>query len=208
MSVGRTSRRGTRRTLAFIVALSALLTLAVLPAAAYSVVSDTGNHGMYSWTDTTDSPPVTCIYGQPQPPFATAYLHYVKVRPPSAFGIDRTGARDHQKISWQFKVQGEVFGTGDNWMTFAQSTVRSATGYDDTPAPFNPVKIAFNSRSNPDPNKEDFVFRTMVIVTWYKANGSVGGKVRLLPTYYRIKGPFSPPFTGGGDYCGAINTAG
>jgi hypothetical protein len=208
MSKDRSTNRGARLSLALVVALTALLTLAVWPAAAYSVVSDTGNHGPYSWTDTTDSPPVTCIYGEPQPPFATAYLHYVKVRPPSALAMDRTGERDHQKISWQFKVQGEVFGTGDNWMTFAQSNVQSARGYDDAPAGFSPVKIAYNSRSNPDPQKEDFVFRTMVIVKWYKANGSVGGKVKLLPTYYRIKGPFSPPFTGGGDYCGAINTAG
>jgi hypothetical protein len=208
MSMGRTTRSGTRLSLAFIVALTALMTLAVLPAAAYTVVSDTGTHGDLSWTDTTDSPPVTCFYGQPQPPFATAYLHNVKVRPPNAFAVDRTGARDHQKISWQFKLQGEVFGSGDNWMTFAESTVHSATGYDNTPAGFSPVKIAFNSRSNPDPNKEDFVFRAMVIVTWYKASGSVGGKVKLLPTYYRVKGPFSPPFTGGGSYCSAINTAG
>lgn len=207
MSTGRTTRSGARLTVAFIVALTAVVTLAALPAAAYTA-SATGTPGAYTWTDTTDSPPVTCFYGQPQPPFATAYLRYVKVRPPMAYAVDRTGARDHQKITWQFRLQGQEFGSGDNWMTFAQSTVRSATGYDNTPAAFSPVKIAFNSRSNPDPNKEEFVFRALVIVTWYRANGSVGGKVWLLPTYYRIKGPFSPPFTGGGDYCGAINTAG
>jgi hypothetical protein len=208
MSTTHTTRSGAQLSIAFVVALTALVTLAVMPAAAYSVVSDTGTHGAYAWTDTTVSQPVTCFYGQPQPPFETAYLHNVKVRPPLAYAVDRTGARDHQKISWQFKLQGEEFGSGDNWVTFAQSNVRSATGYDNTPAAFSPVKIAFNSRSNPDPNRDEFVFRTMVIVTWYKANGSVGGKVRLLPTYYRVKGPFSPPHTAGGDYCGAISTAG
>lgn len=208
MLTGRTTRNGARLSVALIVATSALVTLAVLPAAAYTVVSDTGTHGAYTWTDTTDSQPATCFYGQPQPPFATAYLHNVKVRPPSAYAVDRTDARDHQKISWQFKVQGEEFGSGDNWVTFAQSTIHSATGYDNAPAAFSPVKIAFNSKSNPDSNRDEFVFRTLVIVTWYKANGSVGGKVKLLPTYYRIKGPFSPPHTAGGDYCGAISTAG
>jgi hypothetical protein len=195
--------------LSFGLALSALLVAGALPASAYTIVSIDGNHGDYTFSDTTDSPPVTCMFGQPQPPFETAYLHKVKVRAPALFAIDRTGARDHQKVSWQFKVQGQVFDSGPDWTTFVTSPLKTGTAYDNTPAPFNPITVKFNSRTqNPDPERDNFVYRMMVIMRWYKPSGAVGGTIKLMPTYYRVKGPFSPPFTNGGEYCGAINTAG
>ena len=189
-------------------ALAAVLTMGTSVASAATIVSDTGTHGTITLVDTTDSPPVTCTYGQPQPPFPFAYLHFVKVRPPTVYAVDNTTGRDDQRVTWRFKIQGEVFGTGDNWTTFATSPNRSATAHDDTPGAFNPVEVKFNSKSNTDPDSTNVVYRMLITVKWYRANGTVQGKVKLLPTYYRIKGPFSPPFTGGGDYCGAITTAG
>jgi hypothetical protein len=193
---------------AIALALAGFLSLGTSVASAATIVTETGTHGTITLTDTSDSPAVTCTYGQAQPPYAFAYLHYVKVRAPEVYAVDNTGDRDHQLVTWRFKIQGEQFGASGGWTTFAKSPKRSANARDDTPAAFTPIEVKFNSKSNPDPAFEEFVFRTLITVKWYKANGTVQGTVKLLPNYYRVKGPFGPPFTGGSEFCGAITTEG
>ena len=80
-----------------------------------------------------------------------------------------------------------MFGTGDNWHTFAQNSRQKVTTYDDTFAPFSPMTVSYNARNNTRPNSQDYVFRTFLILRWYNANDSVQGTVKLLPTYYRIR---------------------
>jgi hypothetical protein len=188
----------------------ALASLAAGTASAYSVVSETGAPGPYDITDAVGTPGTSCTYGQPQPPFEMAWLHSVRVLAPHVFAADRNPeVRDHRHVSWRFLLQGKVYGSADPWHVFRMTKVQHATAYDDAMAPLTAKTVSFNARTgNSHPDKSNFVFQTQIVIKWYKPNGAVEGTVKLLPDYYRIKGPFSPPFTGGGDYCGAINTSG
>ena len=48
----------------------------------------------------------TCTYGKPEPPYALAWLHKVKVRAPMVTAVDADPTvRDHRKTSWQWKLQ-------------------------------------------------------------------------------------------------------
>jgi len=178
------------------------------PALGYSVISQSGMVGPYSLIDTIEMPAGTCSYGDSQPPFDWAWLHWMKVRAPQVKAADRQpGVRDHRHVDWRIKIQRQLFGSSDPWETVAQSHIQKAQAYEDAAAPFSPIKLRYNAHVD-IPNAEEYVYRAVVIIRWIKFGGTVEGTVRLTPTYYKMLTPFSPPHTGGGDYCGAISTAG
>jgi len=198
-----------RRTRLFVIAaMVAGLFANAGPALGYSVISESGMVGPYSLTDTSEMPAGTCGYGDPQPPYDWAWLHWMKVRAPQVYAADRKpGVRDQRHVDWRIRIQRHLFGSLDPWETVAQSHIQKALAYEDAAAPFTPIKLRYNANVN-IPNNDSYVYRAFVIIRWIKFGGTVEGTVRLTPTYYRMKTPFSPPFTGGGDFCGAITTEG
>lgn len=176
------------------------------PASAYNVISQTGAVGNYSMTDSSVSPGATCAYGQEVPP-NWAWLKWMKVRAPQVFAADRnSGARDQRRVSWQFKIQRAPYDMSEPWQTTASSAVQRRIAYDNQAAAFTPMQVNYNATTS-QPGSDDDLLRALVILKWYRPNGSVEGTVRLAPTYYRNKSPFGVN-TGGNPWCQARVTSG
>lgn len=176
------------------------------PAAAYTVISESGLVGNYSLPDSAGSPGATCAYGQEVPP-NWAWLKWMKVRAPQAFAADRnSGARDQRRVSWQFKIQRAPYDMSEPWQTVATSVVQRRTAYEDQAAAFTPIQVNYNATTS-QPGSENDLLRALVILKWYRPNGSVEGTVKLAPTNYRNKSPFGVNTTGN-SWCQARVTSG
>jgi hypothetical protein len=157
------------------------------PAAAYQVISEVGPHGHYDITDTIGTPGAKCSYG-PQVYTNWAYLKSMKVYAPHVFAADRNSEkRDHRTVSWQFKLQRQSAGESA-WHTFKSSAKQTKVAYEDTMAPFTAMTITYNSE-NSDPDHvsgPNLYYRALVIIKWYKPDGSVESTVKLVPDYYAM----------------------
>ena len=193
---------------ALVAATGALMFAAVIagPAAAYTVVSESGTHGSYSITDSLTKPGATCRYGNGEPPNNWAWLDWMTVLAPRVFAADRNSSvRDHRQVSWQFKIQR----TADNttaWHTVASSAVQKATAWDNQAASFTSMKITYNAYTTATGSEND-ILRALVILKWYKPSGAVEGTVQLTPTHYLFKSEWGIA-TGGNPWCVARATEG
>lgn len=193
---------------ALVAAAAALMIAATVagPAAAYTVVSESGLHGNYALTDSSESPAGTCSYGQEVPP-NWRWLKWMKIRAPQVFAADRnSGVRDQRRVSWQFKIQRSPFDMSEPWQTVATSAVQRRTAWDDQAAAFTAMKVYYNATTS-EPGSDNDLLRGLVILRWYKPNGSVEGKVKLAPTYYRHMSGFGTN-TSGNSWCQVRVTSG
>lgn len=171
------------------------------PAAAYTIVSETGMIGSWSLTDTAATPGATCRYGAVQPPNHT-YLRWVKVRPPVVYAADRSAEKiDRKKIVWFWRLQRKSL-NGTTWHTVGTSTRQSAFAYENQPAPFSASTIYENGSTN-----AFSFYRALVVIRWVKANGTIEGAAKATVDYYRLKSPFGIR-TSGGQFCGSLETSG
>jgi hypothetical protein len=163
--------------------------------------------------DTTTTPAGTCKYGNFQ--YANwSYIQWMQVRAPHVFAADRDSAkRDHRVVTWQWQLQRHAFvdptpATG--WKTVATSKRQRATAYEDAQAPFTAMRVYFDGKAHAPapPTFSSALLRALVVVKWYRPDGSVEATVKLVPDYYRLKTVFAPDFTGGQPWCGLIATSG
>lgn len=196
------------RLLVAVVLSAALFVAATGPAAAFTVLSESGSHGHYSLTDTPDMPGAKCTYGDVV--FSNwAYLVSMKVYAPHVFAADRdSGTRDHRVVSWRWQLQWKEYDKV-RWHTIKSTAIQMRTAYDDQEAAFTAMKLNYNSEQD-DPTHEiggpEIIFRARVIIKWYKPNGDVESTVKLKPDWYTRDtywdaGPSD-------NYCSRINTDG
>lgn len=178
------------------------------PAAAYTVISETGLVGEYSLNESAESPAATCGYGKEVPP-NSAWFKWMKVRAPQVRAADRNSSvREHRHVTWQFKIQRRQYpaDSAAPWQTVASSNVQGATAYEDQNAPFTQMKVYWNARQYEQP-ADYYIARALVIIKWFKPGGGVEGTVKLTPTYYAGKTPWGTT-TFSTDYCATETTSG
>lgn len=171
-------------------AMTAVLVGAAMagPAFGYQVLSETGPHGHYDITDSFATPGAKCSYGDVV--YSNwAYLISMKVYAPHVFAADRNSEiREHRVVSWQWKLQRRAY-DGTQWHTIKSSAIQKKTAYEDAMAPFTALKINYNAEKE-DPTHVDAggskIFRALVIIKWYKPNGSVESTVKLVPDFYAM----------------------
>lgn len=182
-----------------------LATALVGPAAAYTPLSESGQHGSYSLTDWPETPGAKCTYGEVV--YANwAYLVSMKVFAPHVFAADVSGERDQGVVGWKWQLQWKEYDKV-TWHTIKSTGTQKRTAYDDQEAAFSAMKLNYNSEMD-DPSHlgGNIIFRAKVIIKWYAPNGSVEGKVTLKPDWYETDTYWA---AGPSDnYCQRVNTDG
>lgn len=183
MDVRPAGSRAWRRSL--IIAVGALMALtAAGPASAYTVVKDEGSRGEFWFNETETTPLARCGYSDPNAA-GDARFRWMRVLAPGIFAADRTTERDSRIVGWFFKLQ-RMMPTGP-WQTIARSPEQKARAYDDAAAVLTAKKVYFKGKI------DGSLFRAVVVMKWYKPNGSVAGKVVLRPSYYSVKWTVGTP---------------
>lgn len=190
-----------RSAVALMLALPLLITLAA-PAAAYTIVSQTGMVGEWYLTDSVDTPGATCRYTGEYPP-NYAYFRSMKLRAPTVRAADRDSTViDQKRVQWSWKLQRAPY-PGNTWTTVATSAKQTKVAYENQAAAFTPLQINLNTGLSPD----DTVFRAMVIIKFLRNNGTVEGTVKAVVDYYRMKNPWST-VTSSQPWCSQLTTSG
>jgi hypothetical protein len=195
-----------KRLLALALALPFVLAAAG-PAAGYQTVSETGMVGEIYLTDTMEMPAGTCTYGE-KVYSNWAYLRWMKVRAPQVFAADRNASRrDRKQVSWQWKLQ-RMRSDETTWRVIKSSAIQRGTAYEDQKAPFTAMQINYNSHNEDlNHNAVHYVdFRALVIIKWFKGDGSLEGTVKLVPSWYRTMSYWAAGPQA--DKCARINTDG
>jgi hypothetical protein len=194
--------RALRPALALMLAVPLLITLAA-PAAAYTIVSQTGMVGEWYLTDSYDTPGATCGYTQEYPP-NHAYFRWMKLRAPNVRAADRdSNVIDQKRVQWFWKLQRGTI-NGSTWTNVATSSKQTKIAYENQAAAFTSLRVNFNTGTSP---QGETVFRAMVIIKFLKNSGAVEGMVKARIDYYRVKNPWST-FTSGQSWCGQLTTSG
>ena len=181
------------------------------PAAAYVTISETGPHGNYWLDDTSEMPAATCKYGQVAYSNWT-YFKWMQVDAPHVFAADRNSdKREKRLVTWQWKLQHEDWGDPlpNNWKTVKSSAVQKATAYEDAEAGFTPLRINYDIEAL-DPEhqgRNGEIFRALVVIKWFRGDGTLESTVKLTPSFYYIKSVFGNR-TSGANYCSWVVTSG
>jgi hypothetical protein len=172
------------------------LLFAVQPAAAATVISQTGKVGNYTINDNHDSTRgADCDYEtvkETHHSLNAYWLDALKVRGPQINAYnDHSGTK--QYVGWQFKVQNEPASATDAWTTFYTSSVvkqRVTVG--------SGLQFPHRVWKAPENPPADTNWRVVVILKWFTRPGSTAqqGRVTASIDYYHVKGggaTVSPP---------------
>jgi hypothetical protein len=200
-----TRMRALRLMLASAVAVT-MLSFVAGPAAAFTPLSESGQHGDYSLTDWPETPGAKCSYGDVA--YSNwAYLVSMKVYAPHVFAKDLSAEQEHSVVGWRWQLQWKEYDKVA-WHTIKSTQIQKRTAYDDQEADFSAMRLNYDSEKD-DPTHigaKDVIFRARVIIKWYAFDGSVEGKVTLKPDWYVTDTYWA---AGPSDnYCQRINTDG
>jgi hypothetical protein len=171
--------------------VTGLLVAGAGSAAGTTFVGETGLLGNYYLADTDTTPAATCGYGNEVPPNG-AWFKWMKVQPPTVYAADRdSGVIDHRRVSWQFKIQTRPYESTGSWKTVAVSEKQKAKAYENLAAPFTAMRVDWRPHHS-DPVVFKHV-RALVIVKFYKPNGTVEGTAKFLVDWYKNKTPWWTP---------------
>jgi hypothetical protein len=170
---------------------SALLALlfAAQPAAAATVISQSGTIGTYQFQDNQNTTRgADCVYATNGSP-GEHKLKTLKIRGPKIFAYnDHSGTK--QYVGWKFLVQSEPVSATDAFTTFfSSSVVKERVNVS--------AGFQFGSRNWTAPGNvtSNTNWRVVVVLFWYKRSGSttVQGKLTASYDYYHVKGGGSTP---------------
>ena len=136
----------------------------------------TGKVGPYLISDADGDTLVSCTYS---PASDDAKLQKVTVHPPEVRWPNTKPAVPGQKgtVGWRVIIQAADPGWS-TWTTVAQRPMQKRTATETKPA-------AFTSRTFDLPATEPYTgIRVIVIAAWYKADGSLRGRVRHTMEHY------------------------
>lgn len=165
-----------------VIALSAALLVLILSTGIASADSDvgySGTVGKHHLRDSSAKPGVKCRY-QEGGGSGEQVLYQLVVKPPVVFAVNDTAARDAQKVGWRIMVQRRNHGAA-SFVTIAQSSIKTATAFDDAAA-------SFSSRTVPVISKFGADFRVHIQMLWYAANGTTvsGWAIHEVDWYRKI----------------------
>lgn len=144
--------------------------------------SQKGKIGTFVITDNAIKPGVDCTYDAGGPGDMGNDIDLMEARGPKVFARDRSTRRDHQTVSTQVTFQRSVNagGTG-GWITAKKTRVARKLAYDDKAAVFPRTSWVV-------PIEEDYHFRALVTVRWYKPGSTkvVQGSTRQRYVYYQV----------------------
>ena len=170
---------------------SALLALlfAAQPAAAATVISQSGTPGNYQLQDNQNTTRgVDCVYATSGNP-GQHRLTTLNIRGPQIFAYnDHSGTK--QYVGWKFLVQSEPVSSSNAFTTFFTSSivkerVNVSAGF----------QFGYRHWTAPAHVTSNTNWRVVVVLFWYKRSGSttVQGKVTASYDYYHVKGGGSTP---------------
>lgn len=155
----------------------AVLTLSAAPsAAAYSVLTLSGNYGHMTFSD---GPGAKCIYG------SDGHLDRVSVRGASLLARDATFGQDEQWVGYSFKVQRFDHDPADPFEQHAYTTIYTSPVVKKIATDAQPA--VFDRRAWTAPQSLEREVRVVVTGTWYKhgSKTQVDGTIKLGVEYYR-----------------------
>ncbi len=165
-----------QRGLAAVFALGSLILSSGL-ALADTDVTYSGTVGRHHLRDTNANPGVKCRY-QEGGGSGEEVLYQLVIKPPVVFAVDDTAGRDAQHVGWRALIQRRNHGAAA-FTTIAQSTVMTATAFEDVAAPFSSRTMAVTSKFGAD-------FRVRITMYWYASNGTtVTGQATHEVDWYR-----------------------
>lgn len=171
------------RTLSVALSLGLMAAMSLSGPAAAAQIASHGLTGDYGTIDNSSQPGGKCGYS-PANASGYAFLRWIKVNPPLVAARNLTGAREHQQVRFQFKIQRS--NNGGPWKNVASSPVQTKTAYDDTSAPFTAMKAYYNGTS---PTED---FRALLKISWLR-NGSTEGWVKTTTENYSVKWTVGSP---------------
>lgn len=165
------------RSLAIAAAL-VCLALTAGTASADTSVSSSGTVGPHHLRDTNATPGTKCLYGEGGGS-GEEVLDQLAVKPPVMRAVNKTGARDKQRVGWRVQVQRRSGAAA--FVTIAQSAVQKAWAWDDTAASFTKRTVSVTSLYGAD-------FRVHVQMFWYAADGTTvtGQAIHEVDWYRKI----------------------
>jgi hypothetical protein len=140
-------------------------------------ISHSGTVGPHHLRDTNAKPGVKCRY-QEGGGSGEEVLYQLVIKPPAVFAVDDTVARDAQHVGWRALIQRRNHGAA-SFTTIAQSSVMTATAFEDVAAPFSSRTMAVTSKFGSD-------FRVRITMYWYATDGTtVTGQATNEVDWYR-----------------------
>jgi hypothetical protein len=203
--MGSTFRIGRRVLLAATFA-ALILGAVAMPASAYTVIKQVGLLGEYYLDDTITTPAAKCVYGNEVVYSNWVWIKSFTVFAPVVRAADRnSNKRDKRRVSWQFQVQ-HARDPLLNWKVVKSSSIQYGTAYDDQAAPFTKMKVSYSPKFSLAEGQSGR-FRPMIVIKWYKKDGSVEGRVKLIPSYYTFKSLYGTN-NNAHDWCSTVATDG
>lgn len=203
--MGSAFRRGRSVVLAALLA-ALVLGAGALPVSAYTVLKETGLVGEYYLIDSFDTPAAKCVYGNEVVYSNWVWIKSFTVFAPVVRAADRnSNKRDKRRVSWQFKLQharDPIY----NWKVVKSSPIQYGTAYEDQAAPFTKMKVSYSPKFSLTEG-QDGRFRPVIIIKWYKKDGSVEGRAKLIPSYYTFKSLYGTN-NNAHDWCSTVATDG
>ena len=142
-----------------------------------------GTVGVHSLNDTAASPGVTAKYKyNSQDGFG--WLKRLKVEPPNVRAV---AGKSAQTVGWRFQVWRKVCGLGgcDIWRVRYTSPEMTAVTDDAHDAAFTPMAVSVKVPCGHNCADAGAIYRVVVKMNWYRANGSVQGAAKHRVYYYR-----------------------
>ena len=154
---------------------AAVFTLSAAPsAAAYSVLTLSGNYGQMTFSD---GPGAKCIYG------SDGHIDRVSVRGATLVARDATFGLDQQWVGYSFKVQRFDYDPADPFQPpyttiYSSSVVKKLAN--------DAQAVSFDRRAWSVPNNLARAIRVVVTGTWYKPGSKtqVDGTIKLAVEYF------------------------
>ena len=178
-----------RTTIAAVIVGLTMALAAALPASAAELLTLTGNYGDFGTAiqtaDDAGHPGAKCGYSVVNQA-GLSYLQWIKVFPFKATAYDRTGAVDHQPVT--FKVTLQVTTNPVTTWTNVRNVSETRTAYDNKSAGFDTLKVSVNGKAGK-------LYRAIVTLKWLYS-GQTDGLARLRMEYYQYKWAINPSFIG------------
>ncbi|HKZ92885.1 MAG TPA: hypothetical protein VJZ50_12175 [Candidatus Limnocylindrales bacterium] len=144
--------------------------------------SQSGQIGTFVIPDSDARPGVACTYDAGGPGAQGNDIDIMAAKGPRVFARDRTSERDQQTVGVKVIFQRSVNeGGSGGWVTADATDVVKKTAFDDQAA-------KFAERTWLVPIEEDYHFRALVVINWYKP-GSVTqrqGTTKQRYVYYQV----------------------
>jgi hypothetical protein len=111
--------------------------------------------------------------------WTAALLKKIAVKPPTVYAKSGT-----QKVGWRFIVRRSLQGENGPWTVTYRSHIQQRLATTSTPADFDAMRVGVNVPTNAY-HEYVGVYKVMLKIFWYGANGSVASKVSyLFPEYW------------------------